>query len=65
MVGRALGAGGNARNWMENRRLDRETMCVVRAKAHLLRRVSVDNLRKESSSLSLADVAEMFKEVQR
>ena len=54
---RALGPAGKADDWIENRRPDREIKRLVRAKAHLRRQVAVDNLRKDASALSLADVA--------
>ena len=54
---RALGPAGKADGWIEKRRLDREIKRLVRAKAHLRKKVAVDNLRRDSSALSLADVA--------
>jgi len=57
IVKRALGPAGKAADWLEKRRLDREIKRLVRAKAHLRRQVTADNLRKDASALSLADVA--------
>ena len=54
---RALGPAGKADDWLEKRRLDREIKRLVRAKAHLRRQITVENLRKDASALSLADVA--------
>jgi len=57
VVKRALGPAGKADDWLEKRRLDREIKRLVRAKAHLRRQITVENLRKDASALSLADVA--------
>ena len=62
-VKRAMGKNGTAADWLEKRRLDREIKRLVRAKAHLLRQVAVDNLRKNASSLSLADVAARVRKI--
>ena len=61
IVKRALGPTGNAADWQEKRRLDREIKRLVRAKAHLRRQTIVQNLPEDTSSLSLADVAACIK----
>ena len=50
IVKRALGPAGKADDWIEKRRLDREIKRLVRARAHLRRQVTVDNLRKDASA---------------
>ena len=63
IVRRALSVHGKAEDWMEKRRLDREIKRLVRARTHLRRQVVANNLRKTSSSLSIADVAARIEKV--
>lgn len=63
MVRRALSPDGKAENWIEKNRLDREIKPPVQAQACFRRQITVDSLRKDASSISLADVAARIKKV--